>query len=852
MNTHIPAIVIGLLVIVTSALADPLPLAPNSAILALVEQVDPSNLHRFDSTLVAFHTRHTYSDTLSSSTGIGAARQWVRSQYQQMGVNAELFPWSGNWGGGAWPCNNVHASLPGSGGPDRMIVLGGHLDSRTISPNNITDFAPGADDDGSSISAMLEMSRIFSGQALQTTIIPASFTGEEQGLYGSEAYAQYLQNSGADVSAMINMDMIGHIVFPNGQVDSTTVRCYSGAPQGSSSRQLARFVKWVGEAYSGGLTVTLYNAIDRPGRGGDHISFYDHGYPSCRLIETAEDEAYQHNVTDVPENMSFSYVRKVTRLAMGVTAVLANSPLPPNAPEVINFGDGHTLRVSWPDSLAAPPGGTLYVAYRTSDQLYWENVISTNQPPPLQITGLTENQQYEISIAITDEQGRPSLFSSETSAITQVAPPPEGFETTSTPTGILLNWQPRPEPTTLNYSLERALPGSNFAVVVVVPYPDSSWTDNTVNPGQLYLYRIRTQNNQMIYGEPTLVEEGQLATHQRGILMVDATPDGSGFPGMPTDNEVDDFYSEILTPYSVAAQWDRSDSTGSGVTISDADLAPYALTLIYADYFTTSITADTTAYRKYLANGGKLLVCGWRLSYSLAGAQGYDHGFNPGDFIYDLAGIDSIRTTPPGSFEMIGAHGTNGYPDLTYDTVRFSAWSGLLLSDAIWTESFPPDVQVIGTFSAASGAGSPYDGRPVALKGGGIPADWIILDVPPFYMTPQTAEAFLRAALDDLDAPTGVEASAAGGFPNQFRIGSVYPNPFNPTTIIRFTLPNAVQVRLEVFDIGGRLVRAQHAAPLQAGEHNITFDGSGMAAGVYVVRLQTGEYTGIEKMVLLK
>jgi hypothetical protein len=827
--------------------ADPVPLPADPQVLALVNQLHQDSLYADVASLVNFHTRHTYSDTTSATQGIGAARQWLLSRFNQVGAQAQLFPWSGSWGGNpAYPCYNVHTTLAGSS--TRRVIMGGHFDSRTVSSGDITGFAPGADDDGSGVAVLLETARIIAGQPLAASLVTAAFAGEEQGLLGAEAYADSLHNAGMSVTGMINLDMIGHIVHPGGLVDSMTVRCFSGGPQGSSSRQMARWVKWVGESYSGGLTVLLQNALDRPGRSGDHVPFYNNGYASCRLIETGEDVAYQHGPSDVPENMSFSYARKVARLALGAATVLARATTAPSAPVVINYGNGTGAEVSWPDSLVQPDD-VLYLAYRTENQLYWENILTLSGNPPQYVGGLDSGSTYEFSLSRSIQSNAlPSLFSSEAGVALIAAPAPEGFETESTPTGVQLNWHPRPEPSTLSYLVERAIPGGVFEQIASVNHPDSTWFDAGVQPWQLYQYRVRTRLSGGLLGAPSPVQEGQLASHDRGILLVDATPDGSGPPNAPTDAQVDSFYALVTGAYEVAGQWDRADSLVVGATLSDGDLAPYTIALVYADYFNGDMAADTTALRKYLNNGGKLFLSGWRLSKVLMGSIAYAQGYGPGDFIYDMAGIDSLRVAPTPQFA--GTFGQAGYPDLILNTAYYPG--GLLLCEATWTQSYPPGVAVVGEFNSNQGGASAWHEQPVAWKGDGVPASWVLADAPLFFMTEASALLFMHQAMADLNAPLlGISLPPAAS-PQAFRLHPARPNPFNATTVASFELRVASLVELTVYDTAGRIVARLVDGWREAGEHRVLFDGRRLVSGVYLVKMVAGDFKAAQKVVLLR
>jgi hypothetical protein len=107
------------------------------------------------------------------------------------------------------------------------------------------------------------------------------------------------------------------------------------------------------------------------------------------------------------------------------------------------------------------------------------------------------------------------------------------------------------------------------------------------------------------------------------------------------------------------------------------------------------------------------------------------------------------------------------------------------------------------------------------------------------------------------DYITSVTPGIVSEPPTEYYLYDIYPNPFNPTTTITFTLPVQSHVKLNVYDINGRLVGAVREPPLQnqwfdAGTHNITFDGTGLASGIYFIRLTAGDFTQTQKLVLMK
>ena len=856
MRDVIVFITLVLLVFLAAELyADPAPLPPDPDILMLVQQLSADTLYRDVSAMVDFYTRHTYSDTVSLTTGIGAARSWVRGRFIQAGADASLYPWSGFWSGQPWSCYNVKGLIGEENPQNPMVVLGGHLDSRTYSSSNVTGFAPGADDDASGVAAQLEISRIIASEPLNHTVSMNAFTGEEQGLLGATAYANQLNSGGYRLKAMLNMDMIGHIVHPTGAVDSTTLRCFSGPPHTGSSRQLARYVKWVGEAYSDGLTVNLINALDRPGRSGDHVAFYNNGFPAVRIMETAEDVAYQHGDLDIPENMSFSYAGKISRLVAGVTLAIAKSEdIDIPAPEVTNSGTGESLVISWPDSLTPPPGGVVYIAYRISDSLYWEDIVSTDLQPPFELNGLTTGVEYAISISISDENGVPSLFSLEFMGTPMGAQPPENFESTSTPDGVQLNWDARPEPNIREYIIERDTYTSAFTEVAVIPHPGEEWFDDGLTGSTLYFYRIKTRTIEGVTGPPGDIVKGRNATHSAGIMIFDATPDGTGPPSAPTDEEVDNFYLDVIGfAWAIDEQWDRADSLAAGNKISDADMADNAVVFVHIDALFASMAEDTIAFRKYLQNGGKVFFTGWRLSKSLCGLNGYEHSLGPGDFLYYLAGIDSIRVATDFDDNLIGGIGQSGFYNVDFDHQSYPYWNSVLpFNDAIWTDNLPEHVEVISEFRANLPI-SEFYGRPVALQDTSQVPKWILMDMPLYYMEWQQATGFIEQVLEVMEAPwNDVDHQSANDAPHSFKLYPPYPNPSNSSVSIDFHVPRRGMLDLTIYNVEGKIVNQIISDIYNAGNYSENIDAEDISSGIYFIQLQVGDFRSVKKLVILK
>lgn len=338
----------------------------------LATQADPANLHSDVETLVNFGTRHTLSDTVSDTRGIGAARRWIEAEFNNISaacgncldvrtvsdyVNV-MNPGRScrsRWGtpSGCAEVVNVIAIQWGSIDPNRVVIMSGDIDSRVSNLWDSTSDAPGANDNASGVAGTLEAARILSQHQFDGTIIYAALSGEEEGLFGGAILANYVQSQGWQVKAVLNNDMIGNIEGINGEVDDTTARIFSegtryvetssqanqrrlfGGEVDSASRNLARYIDKVADDYVANLDTLLVYRLDRYGRGGHHKPFNEVGIPAVRVMETHENYNRQHQdirvengiaYGDVIEGVNFDYAAKLTSLNIVTLASLASAP----------------------------------------------------------------------------------------------------------------------------------------------------------------------------------------------------------------------------------------------------------------------------------------------------------------------------------------------------------------------------------------------------------------------------------------------------------------------------------------------------------------------------------------------
>ena len=381
----------------------------SAALKAIAGEVSEAGQRVYVEKMVSFGTRSTISDATSSTRGIGAARRWVEAEFRGMSSACagclEIVTPSDMVTGQRYPqptlVVNVVAIQRGSTDPNRVIIIQGHLDSRNSTNENVTDDAPGANDDASGVAAVMESARILSKRQFPATIVYAALSGEEQGLSGGTILAAYAKAQGWQVEAVLNNDIVGNSKGFNGKVDDKTVRVFSegvratetaqmaaarktnGGEVDSPSRNLARYMANVAEQHMKDFRVRMIYRRDRYGRGGDQTPFQDAGYPAVRVTEGAENWNHQHqNVRtengvfygDTIEYVDFAYLARVTRLNAMTLASLASAPPPPSEVTVQGaLSDDTTVR--W----TSTPGATGYrIWWRDTTAPHWQS--STEVP----------------------------------------------------------------------------------------------------------------------------------------------------------------------------------------------------------------------------------------------------------------------------------------------------------------------------------------------------------------------------------------------------------------------------------------------------------------------------------------
>ena len=418
----------------------------NPTVEKIVSEISQANMKMIDQKLVSFGTRHTLSDTLSEIRGIGAARRWIKSEFEKYAkqsngrMNVEFQEGMPPTGGRVTkPTNvvNVVATLqPRSSGPgsERIFLISGHYDSRASGANDTESDAPGANDDGSGTAVVLELARVFSKYEFDATIVFAAFAGEEQGLLGATQWAEMAKQNGLRLVGVLNNDMVGNTTSGDGSTENKFVRLYAealspldtgaslrsrnllGTENDGRTRTLARYVKEIGERYVPGHEVKIIYRRDRFLRGGDQSPFHDRGFAAVRIVDAKENYDHQHqNIRkedskqygDLQEFMDFEYLRENAQIDAAALASLGLAPAVPQRVGVVTSGLAYETRLRWNKNQESDLAGYL-VRYRETTSPLWEGKIFT---PDTTIDLKFSKDDYLFGVQAVDKEGNASLVS---------------------------------------------------------------------------------------------------------------------------------------------------------------------------------------------------------------------------------------------------------------------------------------------------------------------------------------------------------------------------------------------------------------------------------------------------------
>jgi hypothetical protein len=379
-------------------------LTPYAPIAAMVDAVQADRLRATVDRLVAFGTRNDFSEhTSTRDHGVFGARDWIAAQFEEIAATANgrmsvaldtyLQPQTARTPRAVLE-SSVITTLRGTS-PGRVYVMSSHFDDCDGRCTDGVGTAPGADDNASSVAAVLEAARVMAGTRFAGTIVFACFDGEELGLWGSHHYALELAAHHVPVVAVLNNDIVGNSVGGDGSSEPNVIRVFSqalpagtkveevnvvGSENDSPSRELSRFITEVIPVYVPGFSVRQIFRADRFLRGGDQESFQDAGYSAAiRFVEAHENFTHQHQDVgmrngvqygDLPQYIDAQYLRRATQANVAALATLALGPAPPGEARMILHRLGYDSTLRWTPAADAV---SYEILWRATDAPQWEH-----------------------------------------------------------------------------------------------------------------------------------------------------------------------------------------------------------------------------------------------------------------------------------------------------------------------------------------------------------------------------------------------------------------------------------------------------------------------------------------------
>lgn len=410
----------------------------------MVKEISPDSLKSYINTMVLFGTRNTLSTQTNAERGIGAARNWVLGKFNAFAKQANgrlsafidtstLQP-DGKRIDAITVLGNVVATLKGTDPNDnRIFIISGHLDNMRSSPTERLGDAPGANDDGSGCAAVIECARIMSQHQFPATIIFVTVSGEEQGLLGSAFMSEKAKKENWNIVAVLNNDIMGsNNSNETNIINNTKVRVFSegipayetekaaanirnlGLENDGKSRQLARYVKEVGERYIDNIEVVLIYRNDRFLRGGDHTPYVQRGFAAVRITEMNENYTHQHQDVriengiqygDLEAYIDYEYLRKNTGINLASLANLAKAPAIPDSVKIDVKKLTNSTLLYWQKPKLGKPNG-YYVLVRESTSAFWQKKIFTTERD-MRLPYSKDN--YFFAVQSVNESGNESL-----------------------------------------------------------------------------------------------------------------------------------------------------------------------------------------------------------------------------------------------------------------------------------------------------------------------------------------------------------------------------------------------------------------------------------------------------------
>jgi len=790
----------------------PMPAKLDTFIERIIAKVSADSIRSHIKALCDVRTRYSPAESCR------AAEQHLRDYFASMPLDSALLDTYGN----GW--RNVVGMKVGSVHPEKFLIICGHMDATSEDPDT---FAPGAEDNGSGTAMAIEAARVLASENLELSVRFIGFTGEEQGLFGSQYHAQRARARGEEILGVTNYDMVA---WPGGRWGVRLVGLARG-------QRLCRLQARMAALYTG-----LGTEISQRSFPSDSRSFDDAGYVATSGYEYGtQGYVWYHTTGDTLGNINMDLAADVARMAIATIAALATAPAPPGGFELRDAGTGTRLFASWQANTEPDLAG--FRLLWGKDSVNYTDSLDLAGVTSSAIDGLEPDTRYYAAVLAIDSAGHEGGVSQEKSAVPTVLPlPPAGVSALPFRYGMALCWRSNRELDLAGYNVYRStVSGSGYEKLNPALLADTLFRDSLLRSDTMYYYVVTAVDTSGNEGERSAEVRGKPVTLDHGTLLVDETRDGSGQPGSPSDAQQDEFWHAVLRGFTFT-DWDVA---AAGLPLA-GDIGPYSTVVWHSDeYQQQLLSGAVSGLANNLSYGGRLWLSAWKpVLGMLGGAARYPYDFAPGQFPYDWLHLG--RSEQSALVDFTGAAGANGYPDVALDSTKtLPAMHGKLpYIDAL----LPRDAESVLTFQSASG--DTFDGKPVGARWLGGPYRVVALGFPLYYANEAQARSLALEVMEDLGEPYGVEEKYEVRMPKcEFA-----PNPAREFAFFRVQGSKGSRVRevtARIFDALGRLVE-HRAYGVERTASGVKLDCRSLPAGLYFVRVRTGDDSQVLRLAVAR